>query len=554
MKEESSGIRTVWKNRDFRVLMLGFSVSSIGDWLYGIALVVYIYEQSGSAALVGVSTVLRLSPYILLSPFGGAIADRYSRRTVMIVSDGLRAAVMFGLAIAAATSSPVGFVLALTFLATALGTPYGPAFAAFLPKVVDEETLAPANALRSSVESVSLVLGPAIGGILLLLSEPWLAFTVNGVSFLVSVLASSLVADRRTERGEDAPPGLVHQIAAGARALVANRQIVVVVMFIAGASFLYGQELVLMVLVAEDRLGIGAEGVGWLEAGVGAGGIAATLLTGRIARTKRSEYLFIGSILACGLPLAALSLTNSVALALLLTGFIGLGTVVLDVVSETILQRSVPEEVMSSIFGIIDSVAVTGMLVGSLVAPLLAEAINLEAALVIAGAFLPVLALLLLRPMMRMTRTSDIKRGELAPIVAELQGFEIFDGLAIPVLERLAGSARPIELAMGQVIIAEGDEPDDLYLILEGDFEVTSGGSMINQMRPGDLFGEIGLIERMPRTATVTARSSARLYRIEGEVFMDAVERGAALPNALTRSMTRRLTRTHPGYIPTTER
>lgn len=546
-------MKTAWKNRDFRVLMLGLSVSSIGDWLYGIALVVYIYESSDSATLVGIATILRLSPYILFSPFGGAIADRFSRRTVMMASDGARAIVMFGLALAAGVGAPIWMALALTFLATTLGTPYGPAFAAFLPKIVDEETLAPANALRSSIESVSLVLGPAIGGILLLLAEPWLAFSVNAASFVISVVATARVKDRPVRRDGEEELGLFAQVAAGSRALTANRRIVVIVGFVAGASFLYGQELVLMVLVAEQRLGIGAEGVGWLEAGVGAGGIAATLLTAKIAATRRSELLLLAAILACGLPLAALATTDRVALALLLTGFIGLGTVVLDVVSETILQRSVAEHMMASIFGIIDAVAVAGMLAGSLLAPVFVDQLSLEAALAIAGLLLPALALFSLRSLLRATRVSDARGTELASMVAELQRFEIFSGLAAPVLEGLAASAAAAEVGEGKTVIREGDTPDDLYLIADGEFDVTSRGELINQMGPGDHFGEIGLIERIPRTASVTARSPSRLYRIPGNMFLEAAERGAALPNTFTRSMTRRLARTHPGYVATTE-
>ncbi|MFP5298677.1 MAG: MFS transporter, partial [Actinomycetota bacterium] len=449
MGRSEGGIRTALSIRDLRVLMVGLAVSSIGDWLYGIALVVYIYELSDSATLVGIATILRLSPYILFSPLGGAIADRYSRRWVMIASDGARAVVMFGLAFAAAVDAPISIALVLTFLATALGTPYGPAFAAFLPKIVDEETLAPANALRSSIESVSLVLGPAIGGILLLLAEPWLAFTVNATSFVISVIATARVADRPVEREDEEVTGLLKQVAAGTKALLANRQIVVIVGFVAGASFLYGQELVLMVLVAEERLGMGAEGVGWLEAGVGAGGLVAMLLTGRIATTKRSESILLAAILACGLPLAALAITDSVALALLLTGFIGLGTVVLDVVSETILQRSVADNMMASIFGIIDAVAVSGMLAGSLLAPVFERSFGLEAALVIAGVFLPVVALLSLPSLLRTTKRADTRGAELAQMVTELERFEIFRTIAAPVLEGLAASATAVEVTAG---------------------------------------------------------------------------------------------------------
>jgi CRP-like cAMP-binding protein len=102
------------------------------------------------------------------------------------------------------------------------------------------------------------------------------------------------------------------------------------------------------------------------------------------------------------------------------------------------------------------------------------------------------------------------------------------------------------------VVIREGDEPDDFFAIRSGGFEVHSIGEvagpprLVNTMGPGDWFGEIGLIEKIPRTATVTTTDAAVVWRIAGDEFLGALELAPAFPGPLNSGITQRLARTHP--------
>ena len=159
--------RGVLAIRDVRALIAASAASQLGDWLYNAALLGYVYSATGSPGWVGAATIFRLLPYALLGPVGGAVADRYDRRTVLLVGDLLRCVQMFALAAVVAFDGPVVLVIVLTALASAAGTAERPAAMALLPRLVGEARLGPANALLHTVQDLGLVAGPALGAVLL---------------------------------------------------------------------------------------------------------------------------------------------------------------------------------------------------------------------------------------------------------------------------------------------------------------------------------------------------------------------------------------------------
>ncbi len=149
-----------------RALIGASAASQVGNWLYNAALLVYVYNATRSVAWVGAATICRLLPYVLLGPFGGAVADRYRRRTVLLSGDLLRLLIMVVLAASVASSGPVVLVIALTVLASAAGCAERPAAMAMLPRLVGEVRLGAANALLHTVQDLGILIGPAIGALL----------------------------------------------------------------------------------------------------------------------------------------------------------------------------------------------------------------------------------------------------------------------------------------------------------------------------------------------------------------------------------------------------
>ena len=119
---------------DARALIGASAASEIGNWLYNAALLGYVYSATHSAGWVGAATICRLLPYVLLGPFGGAIADRYSRRTVLLAGDAVRVLLMAAVAATVAGAGPVALVIALTAVASAAGCAEKPAAMALVPR------------------------------------------------------------------------------------------------------------------------------------------------------------------------------------------------------------------------------------------------------------------------------------------------------------------------------------------------------------------------------------------------------------------------------------
>jgi CRP-like cAMP-binding protein/predicted MFS family arabinose efflux permease len=545
-------VRAAFAHRDFRYLAASLTVSQVGDWLYGVALVVYVFDQTGSPAWVAASVILRLVPYVLFGAVGGAIADRFDRRAVMIATDLGRAACMLGLAAVVVAGAPVWLALLLAFASAAVGTPARPAQGAITPALVDEPDLAAANAVVSILEHTALVLGPAIGGLLLLLGSPAVAFAVNGVSFLASAaLVVPIRARAAAEPGEQ-PPSLVRRLADGFAAVVRSGDAAPLVGLLVAASFVYGQEVVLLVLVSERLLGTGSEGVSFLTAAVGLGGLAAAGLTSRLAEALRPGRTLLLVMLALSLPLIALTVIRRPALAYAVMAVEGAGNIVFDVLAITMLQRVIRQELLGRVFGVLDSLAVAGMLAGSLLVPVIVATVGLRGALVVAGGTMLVCTAAALPRLRGLDRRAEATRRELAPKVALLEGLRVFEGAPRQALETLAAAMEERPVPAGGVVVAEGEEADAFYLVRSGTLAVLSAGehggpqARVNTLGPGDYFGEIGLLERIPRTATVQAETDGVVERLAGEDFLGILNQIPSTSGTLLDGVVGRLARTHP--------
>jgi MFS family permease len=198
IKNAPSGtIRAALRYPAFRYLLSALAVSQVGDWLYNLALVVLVYDRTHSALWAGATTAARVVPVVVLGPLGGVLADRFDRRRVMIACDLARMGLMFVLAAVAAAGLPIVLAPVIAAAATTAAAPYMPCVAAVTPRLVDDADLPGANAVRSAIGGASIILGPALGGVLLFLGSPAFAFALNALTFGLSalaVLACSLLA------------------------------------------------------------------------------------------------------------------------------------------------------------------------------------------------------------------------------------------------------------------------------------------------------------------------------------------------------------------------
>jgi MFS family permease len=224
--------------REARALIGASAASQIGDWLYNAALLGYVFSTTHSAAWVGAATIGRLLPYVLLGPFGGAVADRYPRRLVLLGGDLLRLALMLALAVVVAQEGPVALVIGLAALSSAAGSAEQPAALALLPRLVGERRLGPANALLHTVQDLGVVVGPAIGAVLLALTSASVAFLANAGTFAVSALLISRLPRQVAQAAKER--GAASGVLAGVRTARVTRFVVPLFLVVAMVEFTYG--------------------------------------------------------------------------------------------------------------------------------------------------------------------------------------------------------------------------------------------------------------------------------------------------------------------------
>ena len=519
--------RDALRHRDLRLLIAAFLTDQIGSWSYLVVISVYVFDRTHSTQWLAALAVCRWGPGLLLASYGGVLADRYQRVTVLIVSALASAALMAGMAAVVATGAPVGLILVISALSSVASVPYQPAAGALTPEVVGEKDLAAANSIFSALESLVVVVGPGIGGLLLLTGRPVIGVLVNAVSF---VLAAAFVARLRVRsRGSaDTDGSVLAQLATGFRSLITRPVALAVILFCALDSAVYGASSVLYVPMS-IRLGTGPNGYSYLLAASAFGGLLGAGLASRLSGASRLAPVIMGSICLQALPFLATVPVGSPALAAVLQAASGVGMIIVDVLAITTLQRSLPGDVLGRVLGVFETVILAGILLASVAMGVLLAHADVNVALVAVGLGIPAIALIGLPTLLRADRASAAAAERLRPLVGLLSELDLLAGADHSTLERLAAAGQEISLPAGQVVIREGDEADALWILLRGELSVRARDTgpeprELPPVKAPGYVGELGLLHGIPRTASVRTKLDSTLLRIDGQVFLSALQ------------------------------
>jgi len=527
--------RSALAHRDLRLLLTAMLVSMAGSWAYNVALLTVVYERTESLAWVGAATLGRFIPQLLFSPYAGVVADRFERVRVMVSCDLIAAASQAALAVLVLAEAPAAPLIAVAAVTAIAMTPYEPAVAAVTPQLVGEEHLAAANSIRGVIENVVQVAGPALGALMLFLVPAWTVFALDGVSYVISALVVSRISmrSRPVDVTEGGAAGPLRQMAVGLREIARSRAVGLLVALSVLASMVYGIDTVLFVGASEERLGLGPDGFGVLMTGLAVGGLLAAAAVNRLAGSSRlAAVLTLAMLLYC-LPNIVLAFTESPAPAVAAQVARGAGTLIVDVLAMTALQRAVAPDVTARVFGVFWALIVGAIALGALVTPPVVGLLGLDAAIVVLALVPALLSLAAYPALARMDRASAGRTALLRTRVAVLEATGLFAAAPRPVLERLAGETREIAVSSGNVLIREGDPADALYVLKTGSVEVRSGARRLAALPAGSWFGELGLLEGIPRTATVVTTAKSTLLRIEGEAFLGALTAAPLASSAL---------------------
>jgi MFS family permease len=522
-----TAFRRVFSNRDLRRLQLAWAGSNIGGWAYTVAIAVYAYQQDGAYA-VGLIGLARWIAAGAASPFTGALGDRFPRVRVMVAADVLRAALLAGMAlVVVADGSPLA-VYAISIVGTVIGTAFRPAQAALVPGLArTPEELTAANVAASTIESVGIFVGPALGGVLVATAGVEATFAaaagllVWSAALIGAVDEPAKRADAEDHEAIASARGLLRETSEGFRAIVADRSLTVLTGLFAAQTFVDGALGVLVVVLALQTLDLGASGVGYLNSVLGVGGIVGGVAAAALVARARLGTDFGVGIIMWGVPLVLIGLWPEPLVAIFALTLVGVGNTIVDVSGDTLLQRAVPDEVLARAFAAMESVTLVAVALGSVAAPVLVDLAGDRAAVVAFGAVLPVLAVLSWRSLSRMDRAGP------APELELLHSLPLFAPLPAPTLEYLAGRLVRRRVGAGETILTRGERGDAFFLIAEGTVEVTPVEAPVRRLGPGEFFGEIALLRDVPRTATVVATTDVGLLELPGEEFVAAVSGNA---------------------------
>ena len=522
-----------------RRLQAGWAVSAVGGWVFFVALSVYAFDAGGATA-VGAAALTRMVPAGLAAPVAGVLADRYSRRDVLFGAIVARALILVGIAAAVAASAPLALVLALGALFTIVATAHRPAQAALLPSLVETpHQLAASNAVWSAIDNAAFLVGALLSGALIATTSMADAFFVTAGLFAVAAwpiarIERDPVPEYRAA-AEHARP--IADAVHGFREVGRDSRLRLVVGVLAISTMVEGAIDVLVVLVAIEMLGLGGSGVGWLNAcwGLGGviGGVAALAL---LRRGRLTAGLSTGGLLV-GVPLMLIGASETLGVAVVMLVLLGIGYALIEVAGLSLLQRLPANDVLGRAFAVVESSywITTGL--GAIVAPLIVDLVGLRDALLLVGACLPLLVALRWRPLALLEAATVVPER---PFKA-LRAVEIFAPLPLATIENVSRRVDAIEVHAGETVIREGEYGDRFYVVADGVLDVSCDRGAFPSVSAGDAFGEIALLQEVPRTATVTARDDCLLYALDRESFLCAVSSHPSAANAAQALATTRL-------------
>ena len=335
------------RNARFLRLWIGQGTSFVGDAVSMVALVVLVVQVTGSASAVGGALVARLLPTIA-SPLAGVIADRVDRRIVLVASDLARAVLVLGLVFA----RDLATIYVLVFLMGLARTVFNPTVRAAFPSVVGGGDLTRANALIGGTFSTSIMVGPALGGLLVASIGVDAAFLADAVTYLISAILLSTVPLPHPRRESEEEAGFVRELRSGFGYLLGARVPLAIVVGAFLTILTINATVPAEVFLAKETFGAGDVGYGLLVSLWGGGMVLGSAMMAVLGNRINLVLLYFLSIFVGASALVGTGLAPAFILALGALTVEGAATGIDNVATDTILQKRVPEAFLGRVFSI----------------------------------------------------------------------------------------------------------------------------------------------------------------------------------------------------------
>jgi MFS transporter, DHA3 family, macrolide efflux protein len=403
-------------NRDFLLLWQGQFVSMLGSQAFSVAMIFWIKRQTDSASLLGLGMMSQWVPAVLLGPFGGAMADRVSRRKILILADLARgaAAIALGALVLLAPGRSGTILLWLLVLSAVMGVGdafFRPAVSAAIPDLVPESEVPRANSANRLALDLSTFLGQGAGGILFRLIGPGVLFLCDGVSYLFAALSESLIrlpppsVVARASGWRQAGADFWREVKFGLRH-VAGRKGLRYLLFLSPLdSFLMITIVVLLPFYVEDFLRVKPDWYGFLVAAFGAGSFIGSITAGATNITGRPRtWAFLGSGAGIGVAAVALGAARSPwpAMACIFVAGLMSGFNVIHLLS--LAQLTTPSDLRGRVLSLFETLGLSTMPLAAGVAGVVADLLHRNIPLIYYACGAAMIALVVLQAAMREVR------------------------------------------------------------------------------------------------------------------------------------------------------
>jgi len=403
-------------NRDFLLLWQGQFVSMLGSQAFSVAMIFWIKRQTDSATLLGLGMLSQWVPAILLGPFGGTLADRMSRRKLLILSDLVRGVAAVALAALVLTvPGRSGLILGwLLFLSAVMGVCdafFRPAISASIPDLVPEAEVTRANSINRLALDVSTFLGQGSGGVLFRLIGPGVLFLVDGLTYFFSAISEALVRfpppppAPKTAGWREAGADFWRELKVGLR-YVAGRKGLRYLLFLSPLdSFFMITIVVLLPFYVEDFLHVTPDWYGFLVAAFGGGSFLGSIAAGATNLTGRRRTR---AFLACATVFGAVALAFGfprspwLALALILVAGVMSGFNTIHILS--LAQLTTPPEMRGRVLGLLETLGFSTMPLAAATAGVIADLLHRNIPLIYFGCGGALLAVALVQVLKREVR------------------------------------------------------------------------------------------------------------------------------------------------------
>jgi MFS family permease len=535
--------RSLVANKTLLRVLGGYALFTLTEYSVWIAMLVYAYSRGG-ATVAGFVAVAQLVPAAIVAPVVAAVADRWSPAVLLAAGYLIQAAAVAAIAAAVVVGTPLAAYAAAVAATTAM-TSARPAQAALAPSVATTpDQLTAANVAVGWIEAAGTVASGLLAGLLIAAAGVGAVFAVcAGLAGGAALAVTGLRVAPVTSGQERAAPAVLAGLGESLRLAVRRPRVRLMLALLTAEAVVVGALDLLIIILAISVLKGPQAWAGYFNSACGAGSVLAATASAVLVGRRLGRPI-LGAALVLSGALAALALGLGVAGTVALLAVAGASYTLLDIATRTLLQRSVPPQLIGRVFGLLEGFMMGGYALGALLVPLLVHLGGSRLALLGVAALLPLAAAAGGRALFGLDAEAPVPVVE----IALLRSLPLFAELPAPAIEGLAAALTPVHLAAGTVLIRQGDPGDSYYPIAAGELDVLQDGRFLRRCGRGEGIGEIALLRAIPRTATVIAHSDATVYQLDRDHFLTEV-----LGHAPTRRQadriadTRLATRATPG-------